>query len=48
MSVAIRSLLDANPLIKPAEVKRRLGALGMTVSSSLFRVVRLQWRRKGL
>jgi hypothetical protein len=45
MSVAIRSLLDADPTIKPAEVKRRLGEKGMSVSSPLFRVVRLNWRR---
>ena len=45
MSAAIRLLLDANPNIKPAEVKRRLGELGMAVSSPLFRVVRLNWRR---
>ena len=45
MSVAIRSLLDAEPDIKPAEVKRRLAERGMAVSSTLFRVVRLDWRR---
>ena len=45
MSAAIRSLLETEPDIKPAEVKRRLGDRGMTVSSPLFRVVRLNWRR---
>ena len=45
MSAAIRSLLEAEPDIRPAEVKRWLGDQGMTVSSSLFRVVRLNWRR---
>ena len=45
MSAAIRSLLDAEPDIKPAEVKRRLAVRGMTVTSTLFRVVRLGWRR---
>ena len=45
MSAAIRLLLDADPDIRPAEVKRRLSEKGMTVSSPLFRVVRLNWRR---
>ncbi len=45
MSAAIRSLLDADPEIKPAEVKRRLAGRGMAVTSTLFRVVRLNWRR---
>ena len=45
MSAAIRFLLDEEPEIKPAEVKRRLGGCGMVVTSTLFRVVRLAWRR---
>lgn len=45
MSAAIRLLLDAEPDIKPAEVKRRLGDRGMMITSTLFRVVRLSWRR---
>ena len=45
MSAAIRLLLDAEPDIKPAEVKRRLGVKGMMITSTLFRVVRLSWRR---
>jgi DNA adenine methylase len=45
MSAAIRSLLDSNPQIKPAEAKLRLCDRGMVVTSTLFRVVRLNWRR---
>jgi DNA adenine methylase len=45
MSAAIRSLLDSNPHIKPAEAKLRLGDRGMMITSHLFRVVRLNWRR---
>ena len=45
MSAAIRSMLDAEPDIKPAEVKRRLAGRGMAVTSTLFRVVRLAWRK---